>query len=216
MPVFSHVLLLKDGRVLASGGKADVLTAKNLSLAFAAKLKLQVKRGRYAMQIVNLAPPRRHFIPGPRTAPNPGTRAVMADRSCHSVTVAVKAGFSPLRYSRYSRSSGSGGPPPGSRTAGTRRAASPLGARPRKSSPGPDGAARTGWRPESARSQPRDGLHRLPARPAERHPQALPAILADPAAGGRVEPERSAASGGSSTTVVSSVRLTRWPSNVSS
>jgi iron complex transport system ATP-binding protein len=62
MPVFSHVLVLKNGTVLASGRKADVMTAKNLSLAFAAKVKLQAKRGRYAMQMVNPAPPRRHFI----------------------------------------------------------------------------------------------------------------------------------------------------------
>src|SRR5438874_799717 len=43
----------------------------------------------------------------------------MADRSCHWSRVAVKAGFSPLRYSRYSRSSGGGGPPSASSTAGS-------------------------------------------------------------------------------------------------
>ena len=43
-------------------------------------------------------------------------------------------------------------------------------------------------------------------------PESWPIRL--PAGGSNLE--RSAVSGGSSTTVVSSVRLTRWPSNVSS
>jgi iron complex transport system ATP-binding protein len=59
MPVFSHVLILKNGAVLAAGNKPGVMSAKNLSEAFAAKLKLQVKNGRYAMQMVNRARPRR-------------------------------------------------------------------------------------------------------------------------------------------------------------
>src|SRR5260370_41302717 len=42
--------------------------------------------------------------------------------------------------------------------------------------------------PEPAGCEPRGGLHRLPARPAERLPQALPEILADPAASWRREP----------------------------
>jgi iron complex transport system ATP-binding protein len=62
MPVFSHVLVLKKGAVLASGRKKDVMTAKNLSLAFDAKLKLQFQNSRYAMRIVNAAPARRHFL----------------------------------------------------------------------------------------------------------------------------------------------------------
>jgi len=62
MPVFSHVLVLKKGAVLAAGRKKDVMTANNLSLAFAAKLKLQANRCRYAMQIVDPAPARRHLL----------------------------------------------------------------------------------------------------------------------------------------------------------
>ena len=62
MPVFSHVLVLKNGAVLASGRKADVMTVKNLALAFAAKLTLQVKNGRHTMNITNPAPARRHLL----------------------------------------------------------------------------------------------------------------------------------------------------------
>ena len=56
MPVFSHVLILKNGVVLAKGNKTQVMTAKNLALAFGAKLKLEFKRGRYAMKIGSSAP----------------------------------------------------------------------------------------------------------------------------------------------------------------
>ncbi|MGH7977278.1 MAG: ABC transporter ATP-binding protein [Limisphaerales bacterium] len=52
MPVFSHVLILKNGKVLAAGKKSLTLTAKNLSRAFQAKLKLQSKAKRYAMNIL--------------------------------------------------------------------------------------------------------------------------------------------------------------------
>jgi iron complex transport system ATP-binding protein len=58
MPVFSHVLILKTGTVLAAGGKADVMTADNLSQAFDVKLRLQNQHGRLAMQIKKPAPPR--------------------------------------------------------------------------------------------------------------------------------------------------------------
>jgi iron complex transport system ATP-binding protein len=51
MPVFSHLLVLKNGKVLAAGKKLKVMTTKNLSLAFDAKSKLQFKTGRYAMSI---------------------------------------------------------------------------------------------------------------------------------------------------------------------
>ncbi len=40
-PVFTHVLLLKDGRVQASGEKADVLTSRNLSKTFGVPAKLR-------------------------------------------------------------------------------------------------------------------------------------------------------------------------------
>jgi iron complex transport system ATP-binding protein len=51
MPVFSLALILKGGKVLASGEKSNVLTTKNLSLAFGAKLKLRASAGRYAMHV---------------------------------------------------------------------------------------------------------------------------------------------------------------------
>ena len=52
MPVFSHALILKNGKVLAAGKKSKILTAKNLSAAFAAKLKLQSKGNRFAMSVL--------------------------------------------------------------------------------------------------------------------------------------------------------------------
>ncbi len=51
MPVFSHVLILKNGAVLAAGEKMTALTVDNLAAAFAAKLKLQLADGRYAMDV---------------------------------------------------------------------------------------------------------------------------------------------------------------------
>ncbi len=51
MPVFSHVLVLKGGRVLASGEKSDVLNSKILSHAFAARMRLLRAKNRYALKI---------------------------------------------------------------------------------------------------------------------------------------------------------------------
>ena len=51
MPVFSHLLVLKSGRVLAAGKKPDTLKAEILSHAFGAKVKLESKKLRYAMSI---------------------------------------------------------------------------------------------------------------------------------------------------------------------
>jgi iron complex transport system ATP-binding protein len=51
MPVFSHLLVLKNGKFLAGGKKAVALTAKNLTRAFEAKLKLRLKAKRYAMSV---------------------------------------------------------------------------------------------------------------------------------------------------------------------
>ncbi len=51
MPVFSRVLILKDGRVLAAGEKPDVLNSKNLSNAFEAGMRLQRTRNRYALTV---------------------------------------------------------------------------------------------------------------------------------------------------------------------
>ncbi len=55
MPVFSHVLILKNGAVLVAGNKKSVMTSKNLSAAFAAQMKLGFSRGRYAMRLQNPA-----------------------------------------------------------------------------------------------------------------------------------------------------------------
>jgi len=51
MPVFSHVLLLKQGRVLAAGTKSKALNAAVLSDAFATRVRLSKSRGRYAMSV---------------------------------------------------------------------------------------------------------------------------------------------------------------------
>ena len=51
MPIFSHLLVLKNGRVLAAGAKANVLNSKNLSAAFGAQMQLQRPAGRYALKV---------------------------------------------------------------------------------------------------------------------------------------------------------------------
>ena len=51
MPVFSHVLVLKNGRALAAGKKSAILTAGNLSAAFAARTRLRKSKGRYALVV---------------------------------------------------------------------------------------------------------------------------------------------------------------------
>ncbi len=51
MPVFSCVLILKDGRVLTTGKKPAVLNSKNLSDAFGARMRLQQKGDRYALTV---------------------------------------------------------------------------------------------------------------------------------------------------------------------
>lgn len=53
MPVFSRVLILKSGKVLIAGEKAETLTEKNLSRAFGAKLKLRQRVGRFAMSVLS-------------------------------------------------------------------------------------------------------------------------------------------------------------------
>jgi iron complex transport system ATP-binding protein len=62
MPAFSHVLILKNGAVLATGKKSETMTARILSRAFHAKLRLQFKRGRYAMEITKAAPARGRLV----------------------------------------------------------------------------------------------------------------------------------------------------------
>ncbi len=49
MPVFSHALLLRAGRVLAAGVKGDALTSESISRAFDAKLRLAVGKNRWEL-----------------------------------------------------------------------------------------------------------------------------------------------------------------------
>ncbi len=53
MPVFSHLLVLKSGKVLAAGKKPAVLNSKNLSQTFGAKVKLKLKSKRYLMAVLS-------------------------------------------------------------------------------------------------------------------------------------------------------------------
>jgi iron complex transport system ATP-binding protein len=51
MPVFSHLLILKNGKVLAAGEKSSVLKTELLSTAFAARLRLSKIKNRYSMNV---------------------------------------------------------------------------------------------------------------------------------------------------------------------
>ena len=51
MPVFSRVLILKRGRVLAAGKKPGVLNSKNLSAAFGTRMRLRRTGSRYALTV---------------------------------------------------------------------------------------------------------------------------------------------------------------------
>jgi iron complex transport system ATP-binding protein len=51
VPIFSHVLVLKSGRVLASGTRARVLSSATLSEAFEAPVRLSRVRGRYSLKV---------------------------------------------------------------------------------------------------------------------------------------------------------------------
>ena len=51
MPVFSHVLMLKGGRVLTAGGKAEALTSALLSRAFNTRATLKKTQRRYHMSV---------------------------------------------------------------------------------------------------------------------------------------------------------------------
>ncbi len=51
MPVFSRVLILKDGRVLASEKKTDALNSKNLSAAFGTRMQLRHSKNRYTLVV---------------------------------------------------------------------------------------------------------------------------------------------------------------------
>ena len=49
MPVFSHALLLREGRVIAAGERSRVLTGALLSQTFAARLRIVRRGGRYML-----------------------------------------------------------------------------------------------------------------------------------------------------------------------
>jgi iron complex transport system ATP-binding protein len=51
VPVFTHALILKSGRVIASGTMGRVLTGENLSAAFRASMRLRKMAGRYSLAI---------------------------------------------------------------------------------------------------------------------------------------------------------------------
>ncbi|HVA77893.1 MAG TPA: ABC transporter ATP-binding protein [Candidatus Binataceae bacterium] len=51
IPAFSHVIVLRQGRVLAAGPRARVLNSKTLSAAFGAAVRLRRKAGRYALAV---------------------------------------------------------------------------------------------------------------------------------------------------------------------
>lgn len=59
MPVFTHVLLLKQGSILAAGKMKSTLNAAVLSAAFDAPIRLQKKSGRYTLTV---APTSRRVI----------------------------------------------------------------------------------------------------------------------------------------------------------
>jgi iron complex transport system ATP-binding protein len=50
MPVFTHALLLRRGRIVATGTLRKALTTANLSNTFSAPLRLRRLRGRYSLQ----------------------------------------------------------------------------------------------------------------------------------------------------------------------
>jgi iron complex transport system ATP-binding protein len=52
MPVFSHLLVLKNGKVLAAGKKFSLLKTKLLSTAFAARLRLNKTKRRYSLTVL--------------------------------------------------------------------------------------------------------------------------------------------------------------------
>jgi iron complex transport system ATP-binding protein len=51
MPVFSHALLLKDGKILTAGGKAATLKSTLLSQAFNTRVQLRLNHRRYTLSV---------------------------------------------------------------------------------------------------------------------------------------------------------------------
>jgi iron complex transport system ATP-binding protein len=52
MPVFSHALLLRKGRIDAAGKISDVMTSRGLSKTFGASMRLEKRAGRYAVKLL--------------------------------------------------------------------------------------------------------------------------------------------------------------------
>lgn len=51
MPTFTHVLMLKDGQVMASGAKDDLLKSRMLSQAFGSRVTLKSEKNRYQLTV---------------------------------------------------------------------------------------------------------------------------------------------------------------------
>ncbi|MDZ4286551.1 MAG: ATP-binding cassette domain-containing protein [Prosthecobacter sp.] len=51
LPCISHVLMLRQGRVFASGEKAKIMTSAALSAVYGADVKLTRKQGRYGLRV---------------------------------------------------------------------------------------------------------------------------------------------------------------------
>ncbi|MBI4662464.1 MAG: ABC transporter ATP-binding protein [Verrucomicrobia bacterium] len=51
MPAFTHVLILKQGRVLAAGAKKETLHSKLLSQAFQSPVRLRRRSGRFTLRV---------------------------------------------------------------------------------------------------------------------------------------------------------------------
>ncbi len=49
---FTHAIILKEGKVLASGKISEVMSSKNLALAYGAKCKLSKNSGKYSLKIL--------------------------------------------------------------------------------------------------------------------------------------------------------------------
>jgi iron complex transport system ATP-binding protein len=53
-PAFSHVLMLKAGRVIAAGNRKSMMTSATLSGAFSMPMRLRSKSGRYELRVARL------------------------------------------------------------------------------------------------------------------------------------------------------------------
>jgi iron complex transport system ATP-binding protein len=56
LPAFSHVLVLREGRVVAAGRKEDALTSATLSRAFGVPIALRRREGRYELAVRSAKP----------------------------------------------------------------------------------------------------------------------------------------------------------------